>query len=134
MLGFAGRSGKVERIFAGTSDRELHDAGLGRSHYHGQLDWRRIRREILQQSKNQTVREIGRQLKTLARGFLLPIVVGVVDRNLTGSGSDGDFRCVLKGRSLLHEVIADEPEVAALRKDGGFLRSRTVFEAVDQTA
>ena len=132
--GFAARSRKGEGIFAWIADREFHQAGLGRRHDHRHFRGRRIGPKILQQRENQAIGQICRQLHTLARRFFFAVVIGVVDRNLSGGGRDRDFGCVRKRRALLHEVIADEPEVAALRKNGSFFCARTILEAEYQAA
>ena len=65
----------------------------------------------------------------LVRYFLFAIVVGVANCNLPSGARNRQIAGVLERRPLLHHVIGDEPEVAALRKNGGFLLPRTVFEA-----
>src|SRR6202140_1638369 len=129
MLSLALDSGEIKRIFPRSADFEFHQAGLRRRHYHRQLDGWRIRRQILQHRQNEPVREVRRELKPLSLCLLFAVIVGVLDGALSRGGLDADFHCTREGRTFLHQVIADDPEVAALRKNDSFLLSRTILEA-----
>jgi len=61
--------------------------------------------------------------------FLFAIVVGITNRNLPGCARNREIACILERRPFLQQVIGDEPEVVALRENGGLLLPRTVFEA-----
>lgn len=63
------------------------------------------------------------------RYFLFAIVVGIANRNLAGCARNREIACILERRPFLKQVIGDEPEAGALRKNRSFLLSRTIFEA-----
>src|ERR1700687_1504974 len=129
MLSLALDSGEIERILSRSTDFEFHQAGLGRRHYHRQLDGWRIRRQILQYCQHEPVREVRRELKALALCLLFAVIVGVLDGAPSRGGLDADFHGMRAGPTFLHQVIADDPEVAALRKNDRFLLSRNILES-----
>ena len=67
-------------------------------------------------------------------GFFLAVVFGVVHRQLPGDAVEGNFHRMLKGRTLLQQVIAQNAKCAALRKYDGFFVYGSIFEVKDQSA
>jgi len=59
--------------------------------------------------------------------FLFSVVVGV-NRDGVPSGVDQNVDGVREGRTLLNQVVEDEPEGAVLSKNRGFVVQRPVFE------
>jgi len=77
---------------------------------------------------------IWRQVEVFGHHLLLAIVAGAVDRDLARGTVDQDFHRMLERRALLHQVVAQEPEVTALGKDGGFVVDRAIPEVEHQSA
>ena len=52
--------------------------------------------------------------------------------DLPGRSVDGKIHLCLEGRTLLHEMVTEQAEAAALGIYGRFVVQRTVFEAVHE--
>jgi len=59
-------------------------------------------------------------------------VVSVMHDDLTRGGIESHVGWALERWTLLHKVIGQESECAALRKDSCFLKDRTVLESEDK--
>jgi len=57
----------------------------------------------------------------LLRQLFFAVVVGVVDRDFAGGRREREIDCLLECWPLLYQMVADEMEGSALRKDGGLL-------------
>ncbi|SRR6266478_6683857 len=59
-------------------------------------------------------------------------VVHIMHDDLTRGGIESHVGGALERRALLHKVISQESEYAALRKDSCFLKDRAVLESEDK--
>ena len=116
-----------EGLLAGGDELQLHEPRLrgDREHRHRRL--RRLRGDVLEQSEDHSVREVVGQLEVILDHLLLA-VLGVADRDLA-AGADGGLHRHLERRTLLHHVVAHEPEALSLGVDGGLVVRGAVLEA-----
>ena len=59
-------------------------------------------------------------------------IFGVVDRNLSSRLGDQNIQGVGERRTFLNQVVANELEGFALKKNDGFVIQRTIFEMKNQ--
>jgi threonine 3-dehydrogenase len=110
---------------------ELDDPRLGCGNHEGQFRLC-VLGNIFQKDQHHAVREIGRQFHALALELFFSLVICGFDVHLSRARIYRKFFRVLKARTLLDTVVAQQLESTPLREDQVLLLKRTVFEVVDQ--
>ena len=128
----SGSAGYGERLFATGRDGQCDQARAGSGGQHGHLCFRGARPEVLNDSGNETVRQVRRQVELAGFDLLFAILFCGSDRDLATATIDEEINWLRERRAFLDVVIGNELEVAALRKDRGFIVKRAVFEIKGQ--
>src|ERR1039457_4405440 len=102
-------------------ERKLHKQGLRRRYYHGDGRRLRVRCHILKQDRNDAIGQVWRQCQAFGRYFVFTFIVSVANRDQTGGTVDRDIHWAFECRALLHQVIGQQAEMTALRKNRGFV-------------